>query len=84
MASIPQWLTKRGAEVKTGRDGQVWTIYFAGQPQYLVEPLPAKGKFTCRVLQTINGKRYDKGGVYATGEEAIQGGLEDLREALGW
>jgi hypothetical protein len=59
-------------------------VYFDGGPQYLLEPVPAKGQYACRVSQTINGKRLDKGGVWTTREEALQGGLADLREALGW
>jgi hypothetical protein len=72
---------RRGAARK---DGHSATVYFAAQPQYLLEPLPAAGKFACRVTQTINGKRLDGKGTFLTREEALRGGLEELRTALGW
>jgi hypothetical protein len=59
-------------------------IFFDGQPQYFVLPRPAGGKFGREVTQTINGKRLESGATYATAEEAVKGGLEDLRKALGW
>ena len=82
--TVPEWLKARGAELRGSKDGHTWTVYFAGLPQYLLEPLPAAGTFTCRVTQTINGKRLEGKGIYATREEALRGGLEDLRNALGW
>jgi hypothetical protein len=52
--------------------------------QYRLVPVPAAGKFTCQVTQTNNGKRLDRGGIFPTEEDALRGGLEDLRVALGW
>jgi len=78
------WLKARGADLRASKDGHTWTVYFAGQPQYLLEPLPAEGKFICRVTQTVNGKRLEGKGTYATREDALNGGLADLRNALGW
>ncbi len=83
-ATTPDWIKARNGELKGGRDGHSWTVYFAGQPQYLLEPVPALGKFSCRVTQTINGKRLDRGSKWETHEAALQGGLNELREALGW
>ncbi len=82
--ATPDWLKARGADLRPSKDGHTWTVYFAGLPQYLLEPLPAAGKFICRVTQTINGKRLEGKGTYATREEALNGGLADLRNALGW
>jgi hypothetical protein len=82
--TTPDWLTARGGELRGSKDNHTWTVYFAGLPQYLLEPLPAAGKVSCRVTQMINGKRLDGKGTYATREEALQGGLSDLRNALGW
>ena len=47
-------------------------------------PIPAGGKYACRVAQSINGKRLDAGATFATRDEALRGGLDDLRKALGW
>ncbi len=80
----PDWLTSRGAELKSSRDGRSWTVYFGGQAQYLLEPLPSKGKYSCRVVQIVNGRRLDQGGVHDSRESALQGGLDDLKATLGW
>ena len=82
--STPDWLQARGGELRGSKDNHTWTAYFAGLPQYLLEPLPAAGKFGCRVTQMINGRRLDGKGVYASRDEALKGGLDDLRNALGW
>jgi len=81
---VPDWIKTRNGDLKGSKDSHSWVVYLAGQPQYLLEPVPAKGKFACRVLQTINGRRLDRGAVWDTREQALQGGLTDLREALGW
>jgi hypothetical protein len=55
-----------------------------GKPQYLLTPIPAAGKYTCEVRQTVNGRRLESGATYPSPEAALRGGLEDLRRALGW
>ena len=82
--ATPDWLKARGADLRGSKDGHTWTVSFAGQPQYLLEPLPAEGKFVCRVTQTVNGKRLESKKTYATREDALNGGFDDLRSALGW
>ncbi len=80
--TTPDWLARHGGELRTCNDA--WLVFFDREPQYRLTPLPAGGQFTCEEMQTINGKRLDRGGVYPTAEDAIRGGLEDLRKALGW
>jgi hypothetical protein len=82
--SAPEWLVKHGGEIQTAAQGAGCMIYFDGQPQYFVLLRPAAGKFGCEVTQTVNGKRLESGATYATADEAVHGGLEDLRKALGW
>jgi len=82
--AIPEWLKTHGGELRPSKDGHSYMVYFSGQPQYMLEPMPANGKLYCRVTQTINGKRLDGKGRYANSNEALHGGLEDLRSALGW
>jgi hypothetical protein len=84
VVTTPEWLAKHGGELKANRDGQSWAVYVGGEPQYLVMPVPAEGKFACRVSQTNNGKRLDGPTVHDTLEDALKGGLEDLRKVLGW
>jgi hypothetical protein len=80
----PDWLTKHGGTLKLSSDGRTWYVLFAGQPQYALDVVPAAGKFTCRVKQTNNGQRLDKAAPVATTTEALAGGLEELRQTLGW
>jgi hypothetical protein len=80
----PSWLTQRGGELHCGNDGRSCSVHFAGQLQYVLVPIPAKGQHACRITETINGRRLESGKTYPTVEQAFQGGLEDLRAKLGW
>ena len=82
--TAPDWLTQRGGDLKLGSDRRTWYFLFGGQPQYSLVAVPVSGRFGCAIRQTINGKRIDSNGVYGSEEEAIGGGLVDLRKALGW
>jgi len=82
--TTPDWLKTHNGELKPSRDGKSWTVFFAGLPQYLIEPLPAKGKYTCRVTHMVNGKRIESEALYNSKHEAALGGLEDVRRKLGW
>jgi hypothetical protein len=82
--TTPDWLKLHDAELRPSADGHSWSVYLEGKPQYVLALAPAEGKFACRVVQTVNGKRLDRGGVFPTPEEAARGGLEDLRASLGW
>lgn len=82
--TTPSWLAQRGGELRLSKDGHAASVYFAGQLQYLLVPIPAKGRFACRVTESINGRRLDGEQTYPSAEQALQGGLEQLRQALGW
>ncbi|MFO0841650.1 MAG: hypothetical protein U0797_04510 [Gemmataceae bacterium] len=82
--TTPPWLTQRGGELRLSKDGESACVYVAGQPQYLLVPVPAKGRHSCRVSETVNGRRLESAKTYATAAEALLGGLDDLRERLGW
>lgn len=82
--TTPHWLTQRSGELRLATDGHSASVYFAGQLQYVLLPIPAKGQHACRVTETINGRRLESQKTYATSEQALQGGLDDLREKLGW
>ena len=82
--NAPEWLTKRGGTLRSHSDGESGAVVLNGSPLYLLTPAPAAGKHGCRVTQTNNGKRLDNGKTFATRDEALQGGLEALRHALGW
>jgi len=80
----PEWLTQRGGSLQGSPDGRTWLVYFNNEPHYRLRPVPVRGQFGCQVTQTINGRRLEGDGLYASPEEALRGGLEDLRKALGW
>lgn len=82
--TVPEWLSKRGASLRQGSDGSSWFVVLDQEPHYRLSPVPAGGQFSCQIVQTINGKRLDKGGLFPTPEEAVRGGLEQLGQVLGW
>lgn len=82
--TTPDWLAKRGGELRRGVNDLTWLILLNGSPHYRLSITPVKGKFGCSVIQTNNGKRLDKGTAGASTDAALQTGLADLRETLGW
>lgn len=80
----PAWLTLRQGSLKPTYDGRSWAVVFDDEPQYVLTPIPTQGKHGVRVLQSINGKQLPCGAVYPSEQEALTGGLEELRQLLGW
>jgi hypothetical protein len=86
MANVatPEWLAKRGGVVQPSTKPSTWLVLVENSPHYRLVPIPAAGKYGCEVTQTVNGRRLDRGGTYPSQEDALRGGLDDLRKALGW
>ncbi len=82
--STPDWLARHGGELRANADGQSYAVYFGAELEYVLRPFPVQGKYSCRVKQSINGKHLESGAAHRTPDDAIRGGLEDLRKALGW
>ncbi|MHB1422540.1 MAG: hypothetical protein ACYC3I_04960 [Gemmataceae bacterium] len=82
--TTPDWLTQRGVHLQQSKNSESWLVYLDKEPQYLLMAVPVKGQYGCRITQTINGRRFDGSATYASVEAALQGGLEELRRALGW
>ena len=82
--AAPDWLTKRDAKLRHGPGGRGVFVAFAGSPQYCLDVRPAGGTFTCEVTQAVNGRRVGDGTTYPTAADALAGGLNQLREKLGW
>ena len=82
--TAPDWLSARDGALATGINGRSMLVTMSGEPMWRLDALPAKGQFTCAVLQTNNGQRLDGGKEYPTQEAAWSGGLEELRAKLGW
>jgi len=81
--TAPDWLAAHDGGLVKGFDDR-WLVTIGGGPQYRLEVLPAKGQFSCAIVQTNNGKRLDEGRVYPTAEAALAGGLDELCARLGW
>jgi hypothetical protein len=82
--TTPDWLVRRGVHLQKSQNGLSWLVYLGEEPEYLLMAVPVRGQFGCRITQTINGRRLDTGATYPTVEAALEGGLEELRQALGW
>jgi hypothetical protein len=82
--TTPEWLAARNGRVVKGLNDLTLVVTLDGDPLYRLEALPAKGQFTCAVIQLNNGRRLDAGKVYPTAEAALAGGLDELRATLGW
>ena len=80
----PDWLATRGGGLTKGLADNVLLVTLDGAPQYRLDALPARGRYTVAVVQTNNGRRLDGGTDYPTREAALAGGLEELRGRLGW
>ena len=84
LAMTPAWLTLRDGDVRSGMNASTLLVSLSHHPQYRLFATPAEGQFTCVVTQSNNGKRLDGGKKYETVAAALAGGLEELREKLGW
>ena len=82
--TTPHWIALHGGELRRGLNDHTWLVLLSSMQEYAAVITPAAGKFTCAVTQRNNGKRLDKGTAYPTAETALQGGLEELKQALGW
>ncbi len=85
MPPVPDWLKLHDGSLRPGLGGGTVLVMLGGQPQYRLDVRPAKGEFTCAVMQTVNGRRLDdERTTYPTPDAALAGGLEQLRNKLGW
>ena len=82
--TTPAWLQQRECSVRPDLNSSTCLVLMNGHPQYKLVAVPAKGKFTCVITQTNNGHRLDSEKTYRSLEETLNGGLEELREKLGW
>jgi hypothetical protein len=83
-ATTPNWLARHGGDLRPRTPPNTWAVFLGGEPLYQLAVVPVKGQYGCKVMQTNNGRRLDDGASHPTVEAALNGGLEDLRKALGW
>ncbi len=82
--TTPEWLAKRGGELESSTQSGTWLVLLGHTPQYRLVPIPMAGVYGCAVTRTVDGRRLDGSGTYSAPEDAVHGGLDDLRKALGW
>jgi len=82
---VPEWLKMRDGAIQPGVCPETRFVLVGGQPLYKLEVRPAAGKFACAITNTVNGNRLDdSAATYPGFDAALTGGLEQLREKLGW
>jgi len=85
LVTVPDWLKLRDGAITPGTWPETVFVTVGGKPLYKLEVRPATGKLACSVTNTVNGKRLDDGEVtFPDAVAAFHGGLEQLRNALGW
>lgn len=82
--TVPDWLQTRGGALKAGVRPETTFVMLEGHPLYKLDVRPATGTFACAVSCTVNGKRLDDATTYPTAAAALAGGLDQLRNKLGW
>ena len=82
--TAPEWLTARSAGLAKGLKDWTLMVTLNGRVQWRLDAVPAKGQFTCIVMEMNSGQRLDAGKAYPTRDAAWAGGLEELRAKLGW
>ena len=82
--TAPDWLATRSGGLTPGLKDWIQVVTVDGAPRWRLDAVPAKGQFTCIVMEMNSGKRLDAGKSYPTREAAWAGGLEELRANLGW
>jgi hypothetical protein len=82
--AVPDWLARHDGSLKSGIDGRTLFVLVGGMPLYRLEARPAGGKFVGLVVETVSGRPLGDGTKYETTDAALAGGLEALRNRLGW
>lgn len=85
LPAAPAWLSARAGTLTPGIAPHIGLVTLAGKPQYKLEVRPAKGKFTCVVTATVNGKPIDTPTeLLDSAPAAFDNGLSRLQAKLGW
>jgi hypothetical protein len=83
--TVPDWLQARSGALKAGVHPETTFVLLEGNPLYKLEVCPAAGQYACAVSATVNGRRHDDpAAIYPTADAALAGGLDQLRNVLGW
>jgi hypothetical protein len=80
----PDWLARHDGFLRRGLTDETAFVLVSGQPRYRLEVRPAGGRHTCAVIEANNGRLLPDASIYPSPEAALAGGLEQLRNHLGW
>jgi hypothetical protein len=85
LPTVPAWLASRSGTISRGIADHIAFVTFGGKPEYKLEVRPAKGKFTCVVTATVNGRPIDApADTHDSSAAAMDSGLTRLQTKLGW
>ena len=84
LPTVPDWLKLHDGGLKPGISDRTVYVLIGGEPQYRLDARPAGGKHVCDVVQTVNGRLLGDDTKYDTRDAALAGGLDALRNRLGW
>lgn len=84
LPAVPEWLKLRDGTLRPGVFDTTVLVLLGGTPQYRLDARPGGGQYICNVIQTINGRMVGNDTKYPTKDAAWAGGLDTLRETLGW
>lgn len=83
--TLPDWLKLRDGSMTPGISSHIVFVNISGRPEYKLEARPSSGQYSCSIISTMNGKLLDDSKpLYANLDAALSGGLERLRDFLGW
>ena len=85
LPTVPAWLSSRSGTLTPGIADHIAFVVFGGKPEYKLEVRPAKGKFTCEVSATVNGRPIETPAeLRDSPAAAMDDGLTRLQGKLGW
>jgi hypothetical protein len=82
--TIPNWLAIHGGRLARGANGSKCLVFLQDEPLYRLDTHPAEGRFACEIVHANSGRHIGSSKAFPSETEALQGGLERLREILGW
>lgn len=81
----PEWLSQRDGTLTPGVMAGTHHVLIGGRPLYRLDVRPVGGNSACTITSSINGHRFEDPTVtYDGAVAALAGGLEQLRNRLGW
>ena len=85
LPTVPAWLSSRTGTLSPGIADHIAFVALGGKPEYKLEVRPARGKFTCVVTATVNGRPIDVATNFLdSAPAAMDDGLVRLQAKLGW